>query len=84
MLLAKIFGGDQLAQSEMLLAFRRATGSNASALRQAVALQNFAAIATYSHRIRGSCLMLGASLIAGMCACIEAVGAANDAVALGI
>jgi PAS domain S-box-containing protein len=83
-LLAEICGGDQMAQAEMLLEFRRANGSDASALRRAVAAQDFAAIANWSHRIKGSSLMLGATLLADVCARIEAAGAARDAAALGI
>jgi PAS domain S-box-containing protein len=83
-LLAEISGGDQAAQAEMLLDFRRATGSDASALRQAVAPLDFARITEFSHRIKGSSQMLGATLLADVCARIEAAGADRAAADLGI
>jgi PAS domain S-box-containing protein len=83
-LLAEVSGDDQLAQAEMLLDFQRATSSDASALRQAVALTDFGRIAQFSHRIRGSCMMLGATLLAGVCARIEGACAGRDAADLGI
>ncbi|MGV3569943.1 MAG: PAS domain-containing protein [Ramlibacter sp.] len=82
-LLAEISGGDEVAQADMLLDFRRATRSDASALRQGVLLQDFARVVEFSHRIKGSSQMLGAALLAGACARIEAAGAASDAADLG-
>jgi CheY-like chemotaxis protein len=83
-LLDEISGGDPMAQAEMLLNFRRVNGSDASALRQSVAVQDFARIAEFSHRIKGSSLMLGATLLASVCARVEAAGTSRDAADLGI
>jgi PAS domain S-box-containing protein len=82
LLLAEISGGDQLAQAEMLLDFRRVNESDAAALRMAVAQADFARVMEFSHRIKGSCLMLGATLLGQVCARAEAAGAARDMRAL--
>jgi CheY-like chemotaxis protein len=78
-LLAEISGGDPSAQADMLLDFRHATDSDARALREAVALQDFARIADSAHRIKGSSQMLGATLLAEASGCVEAAGASRDA-----
>jgi CheY-like chemotaxis protein/anti-sigma regulatory factor (Ser/Thr protein kinase) len=82
LLLAEISGGDPMAQAEMLLDFRRVNELDARGLRKAVAEACFARVGEFSHRIKGSCLMLGATLLGNVCARIEAASAAGDAAAL--
>ncbi|MDB5860438.1 MAG: sensor histidine kinase [Ramlibacter sp.] len=82
LLLSEISGGDPLAQAEMLLDFRHVNETDAAALRQAAAGGNFARVTEFSHRIKGSSQMLGASLLGQACARIEAAGAARDAAGL--
>jgi signal transduction histidine kinase/CheY-like chemotaxis protein/HPt (histidine-containing phosphotransfer) domain-containing protein len=78
LLLAEISGGDQLAQAEMLLDFRRVNDADSRALRQAAHAADFAQVTQFSHRIKGSSLMLGATRLGHACAQVEAAGAARD------
>jgi PAS domain S-box-containing protein len=81
-LLAEISGRDPLAQAEMLLDFRRINNVDSTALRKAVAEANFAQVVDFSHRIKGSSQMLGATLLGQACARIEAAGATRDSAGL--
>jgi HPt (histidine-containing phosphotransfer) domain-containing protein len=47
-----------------------------------VAQADFARVMEFSHRIKGSCLMLGATLLGQVCARAEAAGTARDMPAL--
>ena len=81
-LLDEISGGDPVAQAEMLLEFRRVNETDAAALRAAAALDDFPQLAQFSHRIKGSSLMMGATLLGQVCGRIEAAAAARDRGAL--
>ena len=83
LLLAEISGGDQVAQAEMLLDFQRVNETDAGGLREAVAQTDFVRIGQFAHRIKGSCLMLGATLLGHVCARIEVDAAAAEAAGLG-
>jgi PAS domain S-box-containing protein len=82
LLLAEISGGDQLVQAEVLLEFRRVTDADSRSLRQAADVADFAQVAQFSHRIKGSSLMLGATRLGHACGQVEAAGAACDAAQL--
>ncbi|MFC5498103.1 PAS domain-containing protein [Caenimonas terrae] len=78
-LLAEISGGDPVAQADMLLDFRRANEADAQALREAIGAQDFARVADFAHRIKGSCQMLGALLLGEAGGRLEAAAAAHQA-----
>jgi PAS domain S-box-containing protein len=71
-LLEEISGGDALAQADMLLDFRRVNETDSAALRAAVAAGDAASVAQFAHRIRGSSLMLGATLLGEASGRVEA------------
>ena len=77
-LLDEISGGDPIAQAEMLLEFRRVNETDATAMRIAAAQGDFPQLAQFSHRIKGSSLMMGATLLGQACGRIEAAAAARD------
>ncbi|MDB5946113.1 MAG: sensor hybrid histidine kinase [Ramlibacter sp.] len=78
-LLSEIAGRDPAVQAEILMEFHRVNALDATALRGAVAQGDFPRIMEFSHRMKGSSLMLGAALLGAACGRIEAAGAAKDA-----
>jgi PAS domain S-box-containing protein len=76
-LLHEITGGDPMAQSELLLEFRRINELDATALRDATQLDDFVNVTQLAHRVKGSSLMLGASLLAQACERLEMAAAAR-------
>jgi PAS domain S-box-containing protein len=77
-LLSEITGGDPVAQAELLLEFRRVNELDAAALRGAAQLTDFVHITQLAHRIKGSSLMLGASLLGQVCERLELAAAARE------
>ncbi|MFC5495903.1 PAS domain S-box protein [Caenimonas terrae] len=83
-LLAEISGGDPAAQADMLLDLRQANDADAAALREGFAAQDYAVVVQFAHRIRGSCLMLGATSLGEAGCRIEKAAAAGQAADLGV
>jgi PAS domain S-box-containing protein len=77
-LLSAISGGNALTQADILGDFRRVNDLDANALRTAVRVEDFSQIMEFAHRIKGSSLMLGATLLADVCDRLEAASAAMD------
>ena len=77
-LLAEISGGDPVAQADMLAEFGRVNQLDGAALRQAVARVDFQRAMEFSHRIKGSSLMLGAALLAEASGRVESASVAGD------
>ncbi len=78
LLLHEITGGNVQTQAEMLLEFRRVNTLDTDALRKAGGANDFAEAMKYSHRMKGACLMLGATELAEHCRKIEAAAAARN------
>jgi CheY-like chemotaxis protein/HPt (histidine-containing phosphotransfer) domain-containing protein len=76
--LAAIYGDDAAGERAMLTKFRRAVDEDAAKLEQAVASNDMSQVAHASHRAKGSCLIVGAGALAGVCARIEQASRAND------
>jgi len=77
-LLAEISGGDPVAQAEMLAEFGRVNELDGAGLRQAAARVDFQRALELSHRIKGSSLMLGASLLAAASGRVEIASVARN------
>ncbi|MEP6790580.1 MAG: ATP-binding protein, partial [Ramlibacter sp.] len=78
-LLAQVSGGDAAAAAAVVADFRAANQHDSAQLRQAAASADFSGVANFSHRIKGACLMMGATALAAACGRVEDAGTAADA-----
>ena len=76
-LLAAISGGNAAARAQILVEFRKANAVDAAALRQSAEQDDFVSVMDFSHRIKGSASMVGATRLSQACGGIEAAGAAR-------
>jgi CheY-like chemotaxis protein len=78
-LLSTICSGNPVAQADLLVEFRRVNEADATAVRAAAAQADYPTLLSFTHRIRGSSLMLGARLLAAACVQLDAAVEARDA-----
>ena len=76
--LAEISGGDQSIERELLSVFRRVNDADAAALTAALEQQDIASVTRLSHRVKGASNLVGAIVLANICARIEQAGRASD------
>ncbi|HEY8357621.1 MAG TPA: ATP-binding protein, partial [Ramlibacter sp.] len=79
-LLDTVAGGDPSALAQVMADFRRTNDDDAVELRRAVRREDFAQAVHFSHRIRGACAMLGATLLADASAMVQESAATRHAV----
>jgi len=76
--LVKAMGDDKEMALELLHNFRDTLPERISRLQAVLAAGDFAAIKTASHQIKGAAAMVGAIVLAGICARIESGAQAQD------
>ena len=76
--LTEISGGDQAVERELLMVFRQTSAADAAALKQALEQHDIAAVTRMSHRIKGASRIVGAVVLADICASIEQAAGACD------
>ncbi len=76
--LAVITGGDPAVERRLLTVFRKANDADAAALKEALARQDIAAITRASHGMMGASRLVGAAVLADICATIAQAGHAGD------
>jgi signal transduction histidine kinase/CheY-like chemotaxis protein/HPt (histidine-containing phosphotransfer) domain-containing protein len=76
--LREITGGDAAAEREIFEDFQRVNDQDAISLEHALGTGNFAEITRASHRMSGSCSVIGASALAAVCKRIELASRRTD------
>jgi len=76
--LAVISGADPAVERRLLTVFRKANDADAAALKEALARQDIAAITRASHGMMGASRLVGAAVLADICATVAQAGQAGD------
>jgi len=77
-MLIRAMGGDEAAALELLQNFRKVLPERISKLQALLITTDFDAIEYASHQFRGTAAMVGAIMLAGICARIETAAQAGD------
>ncbi|WP_298926638.1 ATP-binding protein [uncultured Ramlibacter sp.] len=78
-----VCGGDAQARAEILAHFNRLHAEDCATLFEAVRRDDMTSAKAQAHRIRGSCLMIGAVSLADVCERIELLAEGRDAQGVG-
>jgi HPt (histidine-containing phosphotransfer) domain-containing protein len=73
-----ITDGDPAVERRLLTVFRKANDADAAALEEALARRDIAAITRASHGMMGASRLVGAAVLADICATIAQAGQAGD------
>lgn len=76
--LAAIAQGSQRGRDQVLTDFRQANTADASCLHLACAASDFAQLTLLAHRMKGACLMIGATSLAEACSLLALAGRARS------
>lgn len=77
-MLAEITGGDQSIERRLLAVFRQTNDADAAAFATALERRDIAAATRASHRVMGASKIVGAAVLADICAKIVQAGQAGE------
>ena len=77
-LLSAVVGGDPTMARELIHDFLPSARADIAAIRQAAAAAQLAEVRSTSHKLKGSCALIGARHLIALCAELQDAAAAGD------